>query len=137
MDTARALVAFALIPAAMLAHVLVAQHFGWFQRWPIPELVVMAAAVIVLLRQWIRIRPIKKWRIGLNIAAWILVGFFLWWIQVYSAYPEVDPSLAVGDDLTDRLSIDGLVDSNDEPIDIRSVLDRSDVTLLVFYRGYW
>ncbi len=137
MDTARALVAFSLILIAMLAHAGLAQYFGWGKQWPIPELVVMAAAVIVLMRQWMRSRPVKKGLIVLNVTAWALVGFFLWWTQVYSGYAKMEDPTTTGADVMPRLSIEGLVDESNTPIDLDTVLAESDATLFVFYRGYW
>jgi len=137
MTLLHALAAFALIPLAMAAHVLAAQHFGWFRKWPIIELAVMGLGAIILLWMLLNVRPLGFGLIALNLAAWILVGFFFWWTQVYSAYPAIDAPISIGEDAKDRLSIDGLIDDKGQPVDLPALLDRSEATLLVFYRGHW
>ena len=137
MNTVRALVAFSLIPIALLAHMLVARYLGWYEKVPIVELVVMAASVIVLARMWIRSRPVKKGLVVLNVTAWILVGFFVWWTQIYSSYAKMDPAVAVGGDAKDRIAIEGLVDQDGSAVDVGAMLAESDATLFVFYRGHW
>jgi hypothetical protein len=137
MDTARALVAFSLIPIAMWVHAELATRFGWYQKWPVAELVVMAASVIVLLRMWLRIRPASIPLIALNVMAWLLVGFFLWWTQIYSSYAKMDTTVAIGGVAKEGLSIDGLVDESGAAVDLEKLLQRSEATLLVFYRGHW
>lgn len=137
MDTARALVAFSLIPLAMWAHAEMAMRLGWYQKWPFAELVVMAASVIVLLRMWLRIRPVKKRLIALNVMAWLLVGFFLWWTQIYSSYAKVERPVAIGAPAGELLSIDSLVDESGAGVDLGTLLAGSEATLLVFYRGHW
>ena len=75
--------------------------------------------------------------IVLNVTAWILVGFFVWWTQVYSSYGRMDPAVADGGDVKDRLAIEGLVDQGGSAVDIAGTLAASDATLFVFYRGHW
>lgn len=137
MNTARALVAFSLIPIAMLAHAELGRRVGWYHKVPIVELVVMAASVIVLARMWMRTRPVKKGLIVLNVTAWILSGFFVWWTQIYSSFAKMDPAVAVGGDAKDRMAIAGLVDQDGSAVDVGATLAVSDATLLVFYRGHW
>ena len=137
MDTARALTAFMLIPIAMLLHAFAAWKLGWFEQWPLWALVMIAAAVIVLLRMLIRLRPLRKGLLALNIAAWVLAGFFLWWTQVYSAYGEMQPTVPVDAVLGERVKLSGLRDPQGGEVDLAAQLALSKATLLVFYRGDW
>ena len=133
----KAMLLFLLIPLAMMAHVMVSKRFGWHEQWPIGAMAVMAVALAALLWRFLRIRPLKKSMLLLNVAAWLLVGFFLWWTQIYSAYPKMEGGTAIGGNVLSESSATGLVDSSGNPFRFPEAIKASSATLLVFYRGYW
>lgn len=131
------LLAFSLVPLAMLFHVLAARYFGRFRKWPFAELAMMALSLGWLLWLLLQTRPVGGGLIALNGVAWALVGFFFWWTQRYSAFASTDGSIRIGEDARAALSIDGLIDERGAPMDPCSILSHSDATLWVFYRGHW
>ena len=133
----KALLAFLLIPAGMLLHSVLASKFGYYEKWPVVPLGMIVIALIVLLSILLRSRPLKKGVLALNITAWVFTAFFLWWIHVYSGYPEHESVAEVGADISGQLAVDGLLDSSNQPFDLQTAVTNSPATLLVFYRGHW
>ncbi|MFP6872868.1 MAG: hypothetical protein VCA55_05095 [Verrucomicrobiales bacterium] len=95
---------FAAIPLACIAHIACAVFFGGQQQWPVVELVVIAAAVIALLRMLVAARPFRWRLLVLNICGWLLAAGFLWWTQVYSSYPKMSAKISVGENVAGLLT---------------------------------
>ncbi len=130
------LLLFALIPAAMGAHVLLATKFAIYDRYaalPIGVGLVALGGLAALLRA---APGAPLW--GLNIAGWLLLAGFVWWTHSYSTYRGLAGAPQAGTDMLERWGGDlRLRDSAGEPFDLPAALGADRATLLVFYRGYW
>ena len=92
----RSVMVFLLIPLSCIAHVAHGWMFGSQQQWPVIELIVICASLIVLMRIFRSAEKPRPWLLSLNLAGWLIGVGFLWWTQIYSSYPQQTFKLSIG-----------------------------------------
>lgn len=125
---------FALIPAAMGLHVLLAAKFAIYDRLAAMPIAVSMVALGGLAARLRSDGSASMW--VLNITGWLLLIGFVWWTHSYSSYRDSGAPLA-GEDIGSKWGGLELVDHLGEPFDLPAALDARPATLLLFYRGYW
>jgi hypothetical protein len=126
---------FALIPAAMGLHVLLAAKFAVYDRNAIMPLAVSLLALGGLAAKLRMDTSTSMW--VLNITGWLLLAGFVWWTHSYSNYASRGGAPTVGSDLVSKWGDLVLVDAEGEPFDLPAAVASKPATLLLFYRGYW
>ena len=92
----RSVMVFLLIPLSCIAHVAYGWMFGGQKQWPVIELIVICASLIVLMRIFRSAETSRAWLFSLNAAGWLIGAGFLWWTQIYSSYSQPTPKLSIG-----------------------------------------
>ena len=136
MTIARGLVALFLIPLVGLLHFLFATQFEISEHRPIWGAVVILASLIVLARLLIKGTNNRKTLFLLNLAGWAMALALIWWIEVFTHYPELNSPHKVGQKIN-WSNEEGLQDAQGHLFNIKSHLQNTEQTLLIFYRGHW
>ena len=92
----RSVMVFLLIPLSCIVHVAYGWMFGGQHQWPVIELIVICASLIVLMRMFRSAETSRAWLLFLNVAGWLIGMGFLWWTQIYSSYPQPTFKLSIG-----------------------------------------
>ena len=125
---------------AFLCHVGFGFLLGGQNQWPLVEIVIMSASLLVIFRWWLKSRVFFGWLGFVNFCGWVLMGLFLWWTQIYSSYSESHANLVKGDYLPH------VINGFDDPSFQHLTRDRdreypsissNKATLFVFIRGWW
>lgn len=133
----REILALFLVFAGAVSYVVLMETFGWYQRWPVVHLLVLAAGTIAAVFAWRR-RESRGGRIlsGVVVAlAFAITLLFTWWTLSYSTYETTDRGPEVGVSVASIVSGVELSDGTGQPTPIWRPDDAG--TLLVFYRGHW
>ncbi|HIL55649.1 MAG TPA: hypothetical protein EYG40_11520 [Verrucomicrobia bacterium] len=136
MIIARGLVALFLIPLVGLLHFLLATQFEIYEHRPIWGAVVVLASLIVLGRLLMRATNNHKTLTVLNLLGWVLALALFWWIEVFTHYPPLKVNHKLGQKIN-WSNGENLQDSQGNSFNIDSQLNKTNQTLLVFYRGHW
>ena len=141
----KSMIIFCGIPFAFIAHIAIGFLLGTQNQWPLTEIVIMSASLVLLLRSWLKSSSRIGWIFFLNVCAWLLTAVFLWWTQIYSAFPNTKPNLAIGDYLkfepnnftNKSFDLDAALSSetNQNSLPDNECINKA--TLFVFVRGWW
>lgn len=129
----KALAYFLIIPAAMILYFILATSLGFYERYPILPLLLIAVGLFFLIR--LLFSKFTILRLFLTLAGIALAGFFSWWTLSYSTFPDLEHPVAVGTQV-DVMSNE-LPDSSGEIRTLGEIQGDSAAIMLVFYRGYW
>ena len=126
--------AFALIAlvATLFSYMILSTRFGLSQRFPIIHYLLGLAILLYMTRQVVA--KYNHFKLFTNILGWCVYGAFLWYTLSYSSY-DTQPEIEVGSNPGIHEVV--LRDSSGNPFDLEKELANRDMTLLIFYRGYW
>jgi hypothetical protein len=130
----RATLVFLIVPASIMAYVILATQFGVFQDVPIAHFIVAIAALGWLFAMTRKDRTI--YRVVLNLAGWALLALFAWWTLIFSEYEHRAYPIDGKNNLTAALA-DARVMVAGEEVPATGLIDDERGTLLVFFRGSW
>ena len=130
----KALLIFSLVPAAIGLHVLLATKFAIYDRLTLIPLVIMLPAVGMLAGMLFQAPAKSLW--VLNITAWVLVAFFVWWTRAYSSY-DGERDYSGPDSVGEALAQIEVVDWQGNAFPFEQQMGSHQALLLVFYRGVW
>lgn len=144
-STIKSMIIFSAIPFAFIAHIAIGFLLGSQNQWPLTEIVIISASLVLLFRSWLKSSSRIGWMFFLNVCAWLLAAVFLWWTQIYSAFPTTKSNLAIGDYLkfapnnfdNKSFNLDSALSSekNQKSLTDNECLNKA--TLFVFVRGWW
>jgi hypothetical protein len=147
----KALLAFLLVPAGIVAYLFPALAWGVYQRYPVASFAICALGVYFLARlAW---ATFSVGRVLLSIAGVALLAGFAYFTLVAWVYEGTDTNLKTGDSLVAPSSAAPpggaslvaapppapivLKTAAGAPFDLAKEVQSAPATVVVFYRGFW
>ena len=126
---------FLAIPLSFALYLVLALNLMVYQRYPVVHYLIALVALIFLGKALKD--KFSFYRLGLNLAGWVLLLFFGWWTLFFSSYESQAPAFTENPNLQLQMVDLSLKNAEGQTVTLGDSLATHQATLLVFYRGYW